>query len=96
MMDRVLGGTVLHGIPFAVVAFGAGWLRWNQRAAHLSIALVFSLWFTLLQALGIWEARSVWTPSYESAVLTMLVYAMGVLDRWFLGESERSAARAET
>lgn len=90
VLDNVLSGFLLRFLPFGTVGFVWVWNRWVDRPAYVALlAAILTGWYFLLIAIGIYRLRAPWHPVYAALSATLLVLAVGGLDRWFAGARPR-------
>lgn len=91
--DNVLSGFMLRFLPSGAIGLLWVWNRWVDGPAGIAtLAATFSGWLLVLHLSGIARVRAPWNAAYGVLALTLIVLAVGGLDRWFAGARSRLGA----
>jgi hypothetical protein len=96
--DRLLSGFLLHGVVFAAAGVWFLLRRWGEQGWHWwAFAAGWAAYLYILQGLGVYRYQAGWSPVYDAAVLTAVLWGCGRLDAWAgeaFGYNSRPRARA--
>lgn len=83
LTDRIMAALLFVGYPFVVISSLTVWFGTHQRVTGLGALTALSAsWLICLRQWGIWRESPGWGPLWEAAVIMMLVFLVGVADRW--------------
>ncbi|HYF79024.1 MAG TPA: hypothetical protein VD973_17955 [Symbiobacteriaceae bacterium] len=93
--DRVLSIYLLHGLTYGSFSMLFLYRRWGDQAWHWwGFGAGWAAYLYILRALGIYRHLAGWSPLYDAAALTALLWVCTLLDHWMDRNFHSSRPRA--
>jgi sensor histidine kinase regulating citrate/malate metabolism len=93
--DRVLSVYLLHGLTYGSFSMLFLYRRWGDQAWHWwGFGAGWAAFLYILRAFGIYRHLAAWSPLYDVAALTILLWGCTLLDRWVDRKFHSSRPRA--
>ena len=93
--DRFLSVYLLHGLTYGGVSMLFLYRRWGDQAWHWWVfGAGWAAYLFILRALGVHRHLAAWSPIYDAAALTALLWGCTLLDHWADRHFQSSRPRA--